>query len=92
VRDGLDSLVEALGLSDNHAWMARAACRGTNPDLFFPARGESTVEAKSICGGCAVRVQCAALAVTNHERFGIWGGLSERERKVGRARRTKVAA
>jgi len=66
------------------AWHAFANCRGCDPDLFFPQRGESTREAKAVCAGCVVREDCLADSVS--EKFGIWGGLSERERRRIRRR------
>jgi Transcription factor WhiB len=51
------------------------ACRGADPDLFFPMPGESTDPAKAICGTCAVRADCLALARARGEQFGIWGGV-----------------
>ena len=60
-----------------------------DPDemAFFPVKGGSTREAKRVCRGCEVRAECLEYALANDERFGIWGGLSERER-----RRLKQAA
>lgn len=72
----------ALALSrPDLEWHADAACRGVDPDLFFPERGESTREAKEICGICPVRRVCLEHALTHGERHGIWGGTSERERR-----------
>jgi WhiB family transcriptional regulator, redox-sensing transcriptional regulator len=69
------------------AWQARANCMGVDPDLFFPERGASTREAKEVCRGCVVREDCLEYALANGEKFGIWGGLSERERRrIRRAR------
>jgi WhiB family redox-sensing transcriptional regulator len=62
-------------------WMDLGNCQGLNPDLFFPARGASTTEAKAVCRQCVVQEQCLEYALTHRERFGIWGGLSERERR-----------
>jgi WhiB family redox-sensing transcriptional regulator len=60
---------------------------GVDPELFFPERGSSTREAKEVCRGCVVRVECLEFAIANSEKFGIWGGMSERERRrVRRAR------
>lgn len=53
----------------------------SNPDLWFPERGASTAEAKAICRLCPVQAQCLTYAVNNGEKFGIWGGRSERERR-----------
>lgn len=63
------------------AWQADALCAQTDPEAFFPEKGGSTREAKRICDGCEVRAQCLEYALANDERFGIWGGLSERERR-----------
>jgi WhiB family redox-sensing transcriptional regulator len=69
------------------AWHRLANCRGVDPELFFPARGASTGEAKEVCRGCVVRIECLDYAVAANEKQGIWGGLSERERRrVRRAR------
>jgi WhiB family redox-sensing transcriptional regulator len=62
------------------AWQAEAACRGTDPELFFPATDEEAGPAKQVCGGCPVRLACLAFALEREERYGVWGGLTERER------------
>ncbi|HET9772369.1 MAG TPA: WhiB family transcriptional regulator [Acidimicrobiia bacterium] len=72
---------------EERRWQERANCLGVDPELFFPERGASTREAKSVCAGCAVRLDCLEYALRNHEKFGIWGGLSERERRRLRRRR-----
>ena len=69
-------------------WQSRANCMGVDPDLFFPERGASTREAKEVCRGCVVREDCLEYALANGEKFGIWGGLSERERR--RLRRARA--
>ncbi|WP_245161058.1 WhiB family transcriptional regulator [Blastococcus sp. CT_GayMR16] len=69
------------------AWRQDALCAETDPEAFFPEKGGSTREAKRVCTGCAVRVECLESALTNDERFGIWGGLSERERRRLRLQR-----
>lgn len=63
------------------AWQDRALCAQTDPEAFFPEKGGSTREAKKVCNGCEVRAECLDYALANDERFGIWGGLSERERR-----------
>lgn len=63
------------------AWQIDALCAQTDPEAFFPEKGGSTREAKRICDGCEVRSECLEYALANDERFGIWGGLSERERR-----------
>ena len=68
-------------------WQEQANCLGVDPDLFFPERGASTREAKAVCRSCEVQVDCLEYALAHGEKFGIWGGLSERERRrVRRAR------
>ncbi len=62
-------------------WQERALCAQTDPEAFFPEKGGSTREAKKVCVSCEVRAECLEYALENDERFGIWGGLSERERR-----------
>jgi WhiB family redox-sensing transcriptional regulator len=61
--------------------VAAAECLQADPETFFPEKGGSTREAKRICAQCTVREQCLDYALEHDERFGIWGGLSERERR-----------
>jgi WhiB family redox-sensing transcriptional regulator len=85
----VDQLQAELGEAPEGSrdWKARANCMGVDPDLFFPERGMSTREAKEVCRGCVVREDCLEYALANGEKFGIWGGLSERERRrIRRAR------
>lgn len=63
------------------AWQERALCAQTDPEAFFPEKGGSTREAKRVCATCEVRQECLEYALEHDERFGIWGGLSERERR-----------
>jgi WhiB family redox-sensing transcriptional regulator len=62
-------------------WQEEALCAYVDPDVFFPEKGGSSREAKRICAECAVSKECLDYALANDERFGIWGGLSERERR-----------
>jgi len=71
-------------------WQNYANCLGVDPDLFFPERGASTREAKEVCRGCVVQDECLEFALRNGEKFGIWGGKSERERR--RVRRQRALA
>ncbi len=76
-----------IGLeADAQSWQEQALCAETDPEAFFPEKGGSTREAKKICTGCEVKAQCLEYALSNDERFGIWGGLSERERRRLRRR------
>lgn len=67
-------------------WQADALCAQTDPEAFFPEKGGSTRDAKKVCGACNVRSECLEYALENDERFGIWGGMSERERRRLRKR------
>ncbi|MDR0783494.1 MAG: WhiB family transcriptional regulator [Propionibacteriaceae bacterium] len=71
---------------DASAWQAIALCAQTDPEAFFPEKGGSTREAKSVCRVCDVKSECLEYALANDERYGIWGGLSERERRKLRRR------
>lgn len=88
--DAHEMLAQLVAHSEERSWQRRANCMGVDPDLFFPERGASTREAKEVCRGCVVREECLEYALTNSEKFGIWGGLSERERR--RIRRARALA
>nr|WP_211116335.1 WhiB family transcriptional regulator [Glycomyces buryatensis] len=77
--DGRDYLADLLG--NVPEWQARALCAQTDPEAFFPEKGGSTRDAKRICARCEVKENCLQYALEHDERFGIWGGLSERERR-----------
>jgi len=63
------------------SWQDAARCAEADPELWFPERGCSTRPAKRICAGCEVQPQCLEFALARPELFGVWGGLSERERQ-----------
>lgn len=73
------------------AWMDAASCAGLDPELFFPERGESSREAKAVCAGCPVKAECLEWALSEPIKFGIFGGLSERQRRRIRAQRRAAA-
>lgn len=89
-------------LGEDNAWMVDALCAQTDPEAFYPEKGGSTRDAKATCNGspatrarpatpaCPVKDQCLLYALDNDERFGIWGGLSERERRKLRKRDMKA--
>jgi len=78
----------SIAAATRPAWHQHGACRGADPNLFFPERGESVKEAKAVCARCPVRAECLDYAMENHEVVGIWGGLSARERRqLSRTRR-----
>lgn len=66
---------------EDNPW-AGALCAETDPEAFFPEKGESSQEAKRVCAsGCPIRDFCLEFALTNNEQYGIWGGLSASERR-----------
>ena len=78
----LSNLAELL---NSETWMEEGLCAEVGNDFWFPEKGESTKEAKRICAGCSVRARCLQFALDNSSsisRFGVWGGTSERERRV----------
>ncbi len=79
--DECAAFAELLGEPEEQEWQERALCAQTDPEAFFPEKGGSTREAKRICSGCEVRAECLEYALEHDERFGIWGGMSERERR-----------
>lgn len=62
-------------------WQERALCAETDPEAFYPEKGGSTRDAKKVCRSCEVRTECLEYALANDERWGVFGGLSERERR-----------
>jgi WhiB family redox-sensing transcriptional regulator len=77
---------------DDRGWRDRAACRDSDPDLFFPigstgAAVEEIRAAKAICQTCAVREECLAFALETNQEAGVWGGTSEEERRALRRER-----
>ena len=78
---GLDIFAIGVDDAEGQDWQDRALCAQTDPEAFFPEKGGSTREAKKVCRTCEVRAECLEYALEHDERFGIWGGLSERERR-----------
>ncbi|MSW95152.1 MAG: WhiB family transcriptional regulator [Actinobacteria bacterium] len=83
VTDTSTATLTLVPLSDVEelTWQEQALCAQTDPEAFFPEKGGSTREAKRVCLSCDVRTDCLEYALEQDERFGIWGGLSERERR-----------
>ena len=67
-------------------WRELAACRGADLEVFFPGRGESAGPARRVCAACPVRQPCLDYAITNRITHGIWGGLTEQERRALQSR------
>lgn len=77
-------------VEEREVWMEDAACVGMG-DLMFPHRGEDVRPAKAVCAECSVREVCLQYAFEHGEHWGIWGGMSERERRQIRERRNRLA-
>lgn len=80
-----------LGAAD-YSWRDHALCRDTDPELFFPVgtTGSALLQidkARQVCGECDVRAECLDFAIETNQDSGIWGGLSEEERRIIRRRR-----
>jgi WhiB family redox-sensing transcriptional regulator len=63
------------------AWRRHAACRGLDPEIFYPVVDEDVDDAKVVCGACAVRETCLEFALQRREKEGVWGGATEKERR-----------
>lgn len=85
---GYAGLGDLLGIGDEEAWRDDALCAQTDTDAFFPEKGENANLAKAVCALCSVRAECLEYALANNLPFGIWGGLSEMERRKVKRRRS----
>jgi len=65
---------------EDYSWQTEASCRGVDAELFFPPTEDESGTAKAICETCPVRLACLAFSIERNERFGVWGGLTEKER------------
>ena len=74
------------------SWHAQAVCRGVDPDIMFPGRGQLVLPIAEVCRSCPVRASCLAQAMTDHAHHGVWGGASERHRRTLRRTRRIVMA
>jgi WhiB family redox-sensing transcriptional regulator len=75
----------------NQTWRQHAACRGVEPDIFYPATDEEAEVAKAVCEVCPVRQPCLEYALSSRERDGVWGGATEKERRRILRQRRKSA-
>lgn len=78
---GIDDIIGLLADDPERDWQDRAICSQTDPEAFFAEKGGTTKPAKLICQRCPVRQECLEYALEHDERWGVWGGLSERERR-----------
>ena len=77
--------------ADPQAWVAASACRNADPDELF-VTGAAQNRAKAVCMGCSVRTECLSDALDNRVEFGVWGGMTERERRALLRRRPDVTS
>lgn len=85
------STTSLIGSTVDGDWTANAACRDLDPDELF-VQGAAQNRVKTRCFGCVVRTQCLADALDNHVEFGVWGGMTERERRALLRRRPDVVS
>ena len=74
------------------SWRSRGACKGLDPDIFYPAPDDVAMEAKAVCAQCVVRQPCLEYALNKREHEGVWGGATEKERRRILRQRRKTAA
>ena len=85
------SAPDLLNIETPPEWMAEGLCAQVDPELWFPEKGGPTRQAKAVCARCAVRPECLAYALAHDDRFGVWGGVSERDRRrMTRTARARV--
>jgi len=73
------------------SWREWARCRGVDPEIFYPPEEDEALHAKEICAECPVREVCLDYALTNREKIGVWGGMTERERRRMLRQRRKAS-
>ncbi len=78
-------------INERFSWQDHANCREADQDLSFSRRGSLTRKARAMCAACIVKKECLEFALTKGERFGIWGGLSERQRRKIHGQRARAA-
>jgi WhiB family transcriptional regulator, redox-sensing transcriptional regulator len=83
----IPAVILHVPVTEERPWVVFSACRDKDPDMFFPAAKEASDVAVAICMTCPVRAECLDYALEARERFGVWGGLTEKQRR-GRLRRT----
>jgi WhiB family redox-sensing transcriptional regulator len=76
---------------NQQSWRNHAACRGIDPEIFYPVTDEEADQAKEVCAGCPVQEACLEHALGLRERDGIWGGCTERERRRIMRQRRRTA-
>lgn len=80
-----------IAFETSQSWTAQSACRNADPDELFVS-GAAQNRAKAVCMGCPVRTECLSDALDNRVEFGVWGGMTERERRALLRRRPDVTS
>ena len=62
------------------SWRFDGACVGVGPEVFYPESGKRPLEALALCAVCVVRSECLEYAIEHNQHWGVWGGLTERQR------------
>lgn len=88
------TLPEVLDVDDS--WRTKAACRQTDPDLFFPVGTtgpalDHIASAKAVCQQCPVQAPCLEFALATNQDAGVWGGTSEEDRRILRSRAARAS-
>lgn len=73
------------------AWTEQARCAQVDPEIFFPAKGGSLRPARAVCERCPVQAECFDYSIANGEKYGIWGGISEFDRRKLRRKGSAAA-
>jgi len=81
MNDMIDSALFEAPVLDERPWTVFSACREADPTIFFASTRDDDRAAVRVCGTCTVRDECLGFALDTRERFGVWGGTTERERK-----------
>lgn len=92
MRKGPPPALDLVSFEEQATWRPYANCLGVDSNIFHPQRGETTEAARGVCRGCVVRMPCLEYAITTRQKWGIWGGLSERERRRIRDQRDRSAS
>ncbi|WP_374462010.1 WhiB family transcriptional regulator [Microtetraspora sp. AC03309] len=85
-------MTDLFAAGDDLDWQESALCAQTDPEMWFPEKGASNADAKRVCRSCEVRAECLEYALANEEPYGVWGGLSEMQRRRLLVQRTALAA
>lgn len=81
-----------MRLFEAQPWMRLAACRSMDTEEFYPPRGGDLAGPRAVCAECPVQNECLNYAIENGDHFGIWGGLSDKQRRKVRRQQREIAS